>query len=386
MDPRPSREATWRRIGVVSWSLIGVAVLGLGVLWLLDRLRHALVPFLLALVIVYLLRRSVSKLATRGLPRALAVLVCYLGAAAIVAVLAVFIVPLVVEQVTGFVSAFPQYYDRAYGLWADLGKRYVALSLPAWAERLGLEARAVVSQRFMGWSSSLARGAFAAGGQVVTLLFDGLLALVLAFYTLKDLPVLREEILSLAGPHGRDEAQVVFSKVSAALSGYLRGQIIISASTGALSAVALSIVGVPYALVIGLLNGVLNVVPYAGPALGATIAAIAAAFVHPLLAVWAVLAIFVVQQVNDLILAPRIMSRQVDLHPLLVVFSLLAGATLFGFVGVLMAIPVAAVAKGMFVYYFEKNTAATLGTEDGALFRQVKDDGRPDDDPSSDET
>jgi predicted PurR-regulated permease PerM len=141
--------------------------------------------------------------------------------------------------------------------------------------------------------------------------------------------------------------------------------------------IGLSVIGVPYSLVIGLLAGVLNVIPWIGPALTAIIAGIAAAFVSPLHIVGALLVCVGAQQTTEIFIQPRVMSEQVDLHPLVVIFSLLAGGTLFGFAGLVLAIPVAAIGKGLFVYYFEKYTDSKLASEQGALFRAKSEEEAP---------
>jgi predicted PurR-regulated permease PerM len=144
---------------------------------------------------------------------------------------------------------------------------------------------------------------------------------------------------------------------------------IISLVTGVIVTIGLWLIGVPYSLVIGLLATVLNFIPWIGPTLTAIIAGIVAAFISPLHILGAVAISIAAQQVTEYFVQPRVMSEQVDLHPLLVIFSLLAGATLFGFAGLLLSIPVAAIGKGLFVYYFEKYTDSKLTSEGGALFR-----------------
>ncbi|MDP2232806.1 MAG: AI-2E family transporter, partial [Actinomycetota bacterium] len=133
--------------------------------------------------------------------------------------------------------------------------------------------------------------------------------------------------------------------------------------------IGLAIVGVPYALVLGLSTGILNVVPYLGPFVGALIAGIVGLFVSPMTGLLAVVVIIAAQQLTDVFVTPRVMSSQVDLHPLLVIFSLLVGGTLFGFWGLILAIPVAAIGKGLFVYYYERSTNRVISTEDGVLFK-----------------
>jgi predicted PurR-regulated permease PerM len=155
----------------------------------------------------------------------------------------------------------------------------------------------------------------------------------------------------------------------------MRGAFLDSLIVGSLIAVGLTLLGVPYGVAIGMIAGVLNVVPYLGPVAAAGFAALSGLFTgNPWLALWAVVIVLSVQQFDNLWLNPRIMSSNVDLHPVLVVFSLLTGATLFGVPGMLLAVPVAAICKGLFVYYFERRTQQNLRTADGVLFKSSGDE------------
>jgi len=140
---------------------------------------------------------------------------------------------------------------------------------------------------------------------------------------------------------------------------------------GTLTWLGLQILGVPYAAIIGIIAGVTNFVPYVGPIVAGLIAAISAAFVSPILVLYTVLWIFVLQQLESLVLSPRIMSDTVNIHPVLIIFSLLVGAQVAGFAGMLFAVPIAGVLNAVFVYYFEKHTDSQLATEQGALFRRT---------------
>ncbi|MBN1193605.1 MAG: AI-2E family transporter [Coriobacteriia bacterium] len=359
----------WTRALTITWSLVGIGLLVAAGGWLLGKVSSALVPFLLAIVIVYLFRTPVAILERRGMKRGLAVGLCYLVGFVVLGLVLGFLVPALVEQVREFILAFPGYYRQASALLLDLQGRYEALVIPPWAEDAMSNLQDTVTRQSAEWSSILAREIFSAGGSAISLLGTSVLALVVGFWVLKDLPVINSEMLLLAGPERREEVTVVTGKVSKVLGGYLRGQLILSSATAILVTTGLALFGVPYSLVIGLLAGVFNVIPWIGPALTAIIAGIAAAFVSP----WHILAgvgvCLASQQVTEIFVQPRVMSEQVDLHPLLVIFSLLVGGTLFGFGGLVLAIPVAAVAKGLFVYYFEKSTDSKLTSEDGALFR-----------------
>jgi alanyl-tRNA synthetase len=207
---------------------------------------------------------------------------------------------------------------------------------------------------------------------VIGFLINVFLALALAFFVLRDLPTLKSEILALPGPERREESFALAAEVTDVVEGFIRGQGIIAIIVGTLTALGLWVLGVPYALLIGLIAGITNLIPYLGPLVGGAIAAISAAFVSPQLVFWTIVYIVVIQQLESTFLQPRIMSDQVHLHPVLVILSLLVGATLFGLVGMLFAVPIAGVAKVMFVHYFEKWTASSISHEQGALFRKPK--------------
>ncbi len=368
----------WREAAFRVWTLIGVLILVVAVSFVLLRIARALVPFALALVIVYLFRGPVDALERRGMKRGLAIAACYLASLAILVLAGLFVIPPLIEQVREFLQSFPMYYDRAIATWEDFSRRYAAMELPPWVDTALASLREGLAAGLMSWSTSLAQHLLSWGSSAVSLLLNGFLAIVASFWLLKDLDAIKREVRLLAGPKRREEAAIISGTVSRVLSGYLRGQAIVSAATAVIVTLGFSILGVPYALVLGLLAGALNIIPWFGPLVAEVISAIVAVFVSPWLALGAVLVIVAAQQITDLLITPRVMSEQVDLHPVLVIFSLLVGATLAGFVGMVIAIPVAAIAKGVFVYYFEKWTDSKITTERGALFKERPCDATPD--------
>ena len=256
-----AREDRWRRIGITAWALIGVLILvSLGFFALL-KVAPALVPFLLATVIVYLFRTPVAMLERRGLKRGLAVGVCYLVTTVGLVIAGLFIVPPLVDQVGQFIEAFPRYYASAVRLWQQLQTQYNAVTVPDWANQALLNLEDTISKQAVTWSSAIAGRVFSVGSGAVSFLFNSFLAVVVGFWILKDLDAIKREVVLLAGPKRRDEAAVVGAKVSSVLGGYLRGQAVVSAATAVLVTIGLTAVGVPYALVLGLLAGVLNIIP-----------------------------------------------------------------------------------------------------------------------------
>jgi predicted PurR-regulated permease PerM len=345
----------WSRLAIVGWAIIGLLVLLAVFMWLLGRLTPVITPLALAVVIVFFLKGPVNWFEDRGVNRTLAVLIAYLVGIIALSVFFTIIAPLVAERVGLFIQEFPAYYDRALEIWADVQMQYRALDFPDWITDTLTQAQDQIVASATDLSQSVASGLFVAGGQAVGFVFNLVMSAVIAFYLLKDLPRIRTAAFRLVPEERREEATHLYATVIGAIGGYIRGQIIVAAFVGVLAYVVLALLGVPFPLVIGLITGIFNVVPYLGAIIGAAIAAMAAAFVDPWLAVWAILGLVAVQQIEGLVISPRVMSEQVDLHPVAVILALLAGGTLLGFVGLLIAIPLAAAGKGVLVYYLQKH-------------------------------
>jgi predicted PurR-regulated permease PerM len=367
-----ARRERWTGIAIEAWAVIGVLILLAAGGLLLGRLSSALIPFGIALVIVVLLRGPVDFLSSHKVPRAISVALCYLGGLLVVALALVFVLPVFAAQISAFAKALPGYLDKGYQLWSDITAPKGNPVVPGWVTTIVLNVKDSTIASVGAWSGDGLSIAFAAGSQAVTLFIDVVLAII-SFDTLLDLEKISEEAMRLVPERFRIEVTHGLATVSRVLGGWMRGALLDSLVVGTLISIGLALLGVPYAVAIGIIGGVLNVVPYLGPVIAAALAGLSGLVSGvPLVALWAVLVVFAVQQFDSLFLNPRIMSQNVDLHPVLVVFSLLTGATLFGVPGMLLAVPVAAIVKGLFVYYFERQTQESLCTEDGALFKTSK--------------
>ncbi len=363
------RYRRWQQYALTVWTLIGVLILVAAALAGLRWIAAALVPFVIAFLIVFLLNWPVRALAARGMTRGAAAIVCLVVGFALFGAVMTLIGPFVGRQVLSFGEAAPGYLERLQTLAETVQQRYAAITFPAWLSEFLSAAGERLSQLALAFGNSVARMLVSAGGGVLTAFIDIALAVVIAFWALKDLPKLREELLSIPGPKYHDDVEHLLSTVTRVVGGYLKGQTVASLCTGTLAGIGLAILGVPYALVIGIITVFLNYVPYVGPFVGGLIAGLVGLTQGPWIAVFAVGVVILAQNLTDNLVTPRVMSEQVDLHPTLVIFSLLVGGSLFGVVGMLFAIPVAATAKGLFVYYYEQRTQRQLASENGALFK-----------------
>jgi predicted PurR-regulated permease PerM len=368
-----SRER-WTTTAIRVWALIGILLLVAAGLWLLGIVSAALVPFGIGLLIVLLLRRPVEVL-SKHMNRKIAVLLCYLVAFAAIAVALTFLIPPIYAQIAQFIGAVPRYTQQAFAEWDALFVHPAqGSSVPPWLQTAVVALKDQIVAGAGSWSSAIASTAVSAGSSIASGLVGLLLAFIIGFYTLTDLPQLEKEIYLLAGERSRDELTHAFRTLTRVLGGWLRGTLIQTVVIAVLVWIALAVLGVPYALALGVLAGLLNVVPYLGQGLAALLAGGAGLFVSPLIAVVAIAIVLVVQQIDGLAVAPRLMGDQLDLHPLLIILSFLVGATLFGIPGMILSVPIAAVIKGIFVYWVEKRTERPVFLEDGLLFGTAKDD------------
>ena len=382
MSEEQSRATRVRTTAFIVWTAVGGLVLVVAAGWAIGRIMPAIVPFVVAAVIAFLLHAPVNYLEATGTSRGWAVILCFIVVLAILVLVGLFLVPPIARQVQAFGSAVPDYLSTAQNILNDLQHQYSAVVIPEWLRNIVTAAANDIGALATRLAQSAGGLVLAAGTGVVAGLVDVLLGLVIAFWLLKDLPTMRRELESLAGPRFEDDVEVLLATVERVVGGYLKGATIASLTTATLATIGFAIVGVPYALVLGLFAFVLNYMPYVGPVITAVIAGTVGLFVSPLTAVLAVVVAMGAQLLTDNLVTPKVMSSQVNLHPTLVIFSLLVGASLWGIVGMLLAIPLAALVQGLFVYYYERRTRRQLATESGALFKAPT--CSPDEEPCAD--
>ena len=232
-----------------------------------------------------------------------------------------------------------------------------------------------------GWFSSVAsvsaEGVMVAGSSVAnTALILGF-SLVVSFWVLIELPALGREIKRLFGPRFQDDLNIIYLTGTRVMGGYIKGTLLQCLLIGVGCGVGYAVMGIPSAAALGVITGLLNIIPVIGPWLGGAVAALISLFVSPLIALITLIYTIVVQQVVYTFISPKIMGNSVDIHPALVILALMTGSALgfavSGFlgsiVGMLVSIPAVAAAKSLFVYYFEKKTGRIIVSEDGVIFK-----------------
>ena len=161
--------------------------------------------------------------------------------------------------------------------------------------------------------------------------------------------------MALVPPGRREEMRSLMDRISQAVGGFFRGQLLVALFVGVASSIGLWAIGLPFWLLVGMVAGVFNLVPLVGPFIGGGLAVVIALISgQPLKAVWAALVLLAVQQIDNHLISPNVMSRTVQLHPVVVMLALLAGASFAGLFGMLVVVPLVAVAKIVFLFVWSK--------------------------------
>lgn len=352
-DERGTGAETWFwRV----WTLIGTVLLLVGAWFLLrEPLAVVLPPLALAALIVYFLNPVVGWLARRGIPRVLGVTLAYVLGMGVVVGLGILLGPVLVRQTGEFLEELPRIWESIQRGVNDQVRRF-GISGPLLSFDLG---SAQTQETIRDWLAEnrddlllILRGAGTFLGRLFHLLLTLVLGPILAFYVLADLPRIRTGVKQVVPPGSRSEVLDVTGRITSMVGSYFRGQLLVATFVGVSTSIALGLIGLPFWALVGLSTGVFNLVPLIGPFIGGLIGVIIALTVGGGVgqAVAVVIAMTIVQQVDNHAITPNIVARTVKVHPLTVILALLVAGSMFGIVGMFVAIPAVAAAKLMIVY------------------------------------
>ncbi|AOW14040.1 AI-2E family transporter [Hydrogenophaga crassostreae] len=331
LTPNQLRAASWGAIALVSWLL-------------LSLLAPVLMPFLLAAVLAYALHPLVERLHAWRCPRWLGAGVAIFMLLLVLAAVVLLIVPVITKQVPLLKEQLPLLLER-------LNDTLIPL-----AARFGVDVQVDVGQ-FRVWLRELVAGhesdllgglmsSLRIGGSALAAVFGNLvLTPIVAYYLLLDWSNMVERVKGLIPPRWRAKVQSFLDETDEVLGQYLRGQLLVMAVLAVFYTVGLALVGLKLALPIGVFTGLAVFVPYLGFGLGLVMGLLAAVLqFQALLGVALVGAVYIIgQTIESMYVTPRLLGERIGLHPIAVIFALMAFGQLFGFVGVLIALPASAV-------------------------------------------
>ncbi|MGM0984104.1 MAG: AI-2E family transporter [Pseudomonadota bacterium] len=340
------------------WVVAAVAAIGL---WFVISIEPVLMPFFVSMILAYLGDPLADRLEARGLSRRLAVSLVFLLLSLAIVLTLLLVVPILGRQLGQLIESLPAVLNwlqqtvvphiqalTGMDLSTDIDQMRQAI-VDNWKET-GTFAATVLAQ------------ASRSGLALVAWIGNLALIPVVTFYLLLDWDVLVAKLRGLLPRSWEPAAARLAGECDEVLSAFLRGQLIVMLCLGVIYAVGLTLLGVRFGLLIGLLAGLASIVPYLGVIVGISVAGVVAFFQFgDWLILLGVAGVFGFGQlVESVVLQPKLLGDKIGLHPVAVIFAVLAGGQLFGFTGVLLALPVAAVLMVVLRYLFEHYKNSTL--------------------------
>jgi predicted PurR-regulated permease PerM len=341
--------------------------------WLLYRLAPVITPFAISAGLAYLGDPLVDRLERLKfirwpISRTVSVVLVFLLMIVVFGLVLLLIIPLLVEQVRHLVEKVPQITEWMF-----------SEALPWVQSQLGLEPSSIDTDNLIaaardywkeaGTAALSVLGSVSRGGQAaINWLMNLVLIPVVTFYLLRDWDRLVEAIRQLLPRAVEPTVSGVMSEINEVLGAFIRGQLLVMVALGVIYALGLWAIGLDLAFIIGMGAGLLSIVPYLGAALGVVAAVIAALFQFgDLLHVLLVLVVFGVgQSLESMFLTPKLVGDRIGLHPVTVIFAVLAGGQLFGFLGILLALPAAAALNVLVRHLHQRYRSSELYTRESA--------------------
>ncbi|QFT89178.1 AI-2 transport protein TqsA [Bacillus sp. THAF10] len=301
-------------------------------------------PIILAGVLYYLLRPLVN-LAARFVPRGIAILSIYLAFIGLITLLLFLLGPILQQQVNSLVKNTPEIIN-------DIQKYVVELQENEYIARFQQDERFSLEEISGKVAENLNAYLSTFGSNVLNIIsavtgFFILLVIIpfVLFYMLKDGDRLPGQVLKFIPRQHEREGKNVLKDMDIALSSYIQGQIIVSVFVGVLIYIGFLIIGLEYSLVLALIAMFTNIIPFIGPFIGTIPSLIVAFFDDPIMALWVLIVVIIVQQVESNLISPQVMGKKLDVHPITIIFILLVASKFAGLLGLLLAVPTYAVSK-----------------------------------------
>jgi len=330
--------------------LIAVALAG----WLLYLLAPVLTPFIAAALLAYIGDPLADRLQRFKLPRTLAVVVVFLLTFTVLVLLVVLVGPLIRTQVSALLAALPGLLIQVEQVWLP--------SVSAWlnietGDDVGIGAFLANYSEMAGtWGAKVLVSVGKSGGAVAAAVLSLFLVPILTFYLLRDWDTIMMHIGALIPSRQRETVIKLARDTDEVLGAFLRGQLLVMLALSVIYSVGLGLVGLKFAIAIGVVSGLVSFIPYLGFVFGIGLAALTVILEpNPLWQMIGVVATFTIAQLLEgSILTPKLVGDRIGLHPVLIIFAIVAGGQLFGFFGILLALPAAAVLSVMVRFAYDR--------------------------------
>ncbi|MCL4385991.1 MAG: AI-2E family transporter [Cyanobacteria bacterium] len=345
-----------KNIGIYSWSLIGLILIIAGIFYVLSLIHIAIIPGIIGIFIAYMLI-PVVKLLRRKIKKIWAVTITYIIFLAIVFVLFFFIIPLVYEEFRSIIIKLPFLMNKFSISINDFIKNNVflknieLLSGTKFLPNNSFEIAQFFANKLNLDNINIFKSATSLTKTILNIVLNFIIGPILGFYLLKDSEKIVILFLRII-PHKRKYTTIVIiNRINNVFENYIRGQLMDAAIIALLVTIGMMILKVEFSMLIGVMTFVFSLIPVVGPIIPVIPAAISAVLSSPLKALIVITIFIGVHLINYFFISPYIMKNRTGVHPGLVLFSLIAGGALFGWLGIFLAIPVVAAFQEIFRYY-----------------------------------
>jgi predicted PurR-regulated permease PerM len=340
--------------------LFYLALLGL-LVWFVSRVSTILGYFALSGAIAYLLNPAVEWLAKKRVPRMIATLLIFIVFASIVAAILIAVIPPALNQFEDLIKNFPKYTESLQALWAKVIRLAHSSNFPSNIQNLPDK----FAENLQKVGENIGGTVFGSVIGFLSKIPTLIIVPILVFYFLSDGPSIRRSLIAAVPKPLRPDTEELLSRMNTGLGGFIRGQLKLCAVMGISTFAVYSPVMFKYSIIFGLIACVTEFIPYVGPILALIGPLIVASFLAPWKVIYVLIAFAVLQVMEGNILAPKIIGKDVDLHPALIIFVLMCGGELGGLAGMIAAIPVAVIIKVLYhFFYTERYLKSFAGAED----------------------
>lgn len=299
-----------------------------------------------SIVLSYLLNPFVNFIEKRGIKRSYSILIVYSFLTAIIVIVLLSLVPKVFNEFENLVRLMPSYFNRIYNYFNNLFVKYskhIDKLPPGFKEikEVFLENLKEIQALFINYLRRITNSVMGMFPKMISFI----IVPILAFYFLKDKDYFKKKIILIIPKNYRNDVVQIGREVDTVLGKFVRGQLLVAAFVGISTSIALLLIGVDFAIIIGFVAGIADIIPYFGPIIGIMPALVFAILKGPIKALWVIISFIIIQQLECNIIEPKIVGDSVGIHPVVVMLALLIGGSYFGIIGMLFAIPVTIVLK-----------------------------------------
>ncbi len=311
-----------------------------------SKVASILLLVFYSIVLSYLLNPLVNLIEKKGLKRSYSILLIYLVSLTLIILAIVSIVPKLSSEFENLIRLLPNYFNRIYDYLNSIFLKYSKQ-----IDRLPPEFHAIKGvflENLMDIQTLLLNYLKGITNSVIgffTKIVSFIIVPILTFYFLKDKDYFKRKITLFIPKNQRNDILQIGREVDKVLGRFIRGQLLVCSFVGITTSIALLIIGVDFAIIIGLIAGIADIIPYFGPIIGIFPAIIFALLKSPAKALWVIVSFIIIQQLESNVIAPKIVGESVGAHPVVIMLALLIGGSYFGVFGMIFAIPITIVLK-----------------------------------------